>query len=304
MKHSIFPTMAAMAIVLLAHSNTGMAAEASMDESTDNGKPIVIYTSAAGSEQRLSRSGTATLQPGHKLVEAETSIFVDPGKRYQSLIGIGGAITDSSAEVFAKLDPARQADDPWQHPRSLHDGRARTAPESVLALQLDGKVEALVEYAREGMRRVETDRGQHRHHLAEEKSPDPFALFRRPVATADKGDALGRQGGQDFTVEQRVLLVDECVSRLADAQIGLLRGQPVGRYRHRIELELFLEASDANLEKLVKIAADDAQKAQAFQQGRLRVARSLCHRRQRRDPCPRRTLLLFLVCSADRRTIR
>ena len=110
MKHSIFPTMAAMAIVLLAHSNTGMAAEASMDESTDNGKPIVIYTSAAGSEQRLSRSGTATLQPGHKLVEAETSIFVDPGKRYQSLIGIGGAITDSSAEVFAKLDPARQAE--------------------------------------------------------------------------------------------------------------------------------------------------------------------------------------------------
>src|SRR5688572_6500789 len=43
-------------------------------------------------------------------VEAETSIFVDPGKRYQSLIGIGGAITDSSAEVFAKLDPARQAE--------------------------------------------------------------------------------------------------------------------------------------------------------------------------------------------------
>ena len=189
--------------------------------------------------------------------------FADKGVQYRR---------EENEGVFTVTQLTRQADDPWQHPRCLHDGRPRAAPEGILALQLDGEVEALVEYAREGVGRVETDRGQYRHHLAEEKSPDPFALFRCPVATADKGNALGRQGGQDFAVEQRVLLIDERVSRLADAQIGFLRGQPVGRYRHRIELELFLEASDANLEKLVKIAADDAQKAQAFQQGRLRVA--------------------------------
>jgi len=110
MKNPLFPMATAMLVVLLAHSSASVAAEEPMNESRGNDKPVVIYTSAAGSDQRLSKSGTATLQPGHKLVEAETSIFVDPGQRYQSLIGIGGAITDSSAEVFAKLDPARQAE--------------------------------------------------------------------------------------------------------------------------------------------------------------------------------------------------
>lgn len=110
MKHPLFSTAAGMIAVLLAHSPTGAAAEATMRKSPHDGNPIVIYTSAAGSDQRLGRSGTATLRPGHELVEAETSIFVDPGKRYQSLIGIGGAITDSSAEVFAKLDARRQAE--------------------------------------------------------------------------------------------------------------------------------------------------------------------------------------------------
>ena len=110
MKNPVFSTVAAIVVVLLAHSATGVAAETPMEKSSYDGSPIVIYTSAAGSDQRLSNSGTATLRPGHKLVEAETSIFVDPGKRHQSLIGIGGAITDSSAEVFAKLDPARQAE--------------------------------------------------------------------------------------------------------------------------------------------------------------------------------------------------
>lgn len=110
MKNPFFPTVAGMLVVLLAHSATGVAAETPMKKFSNNDSTITIYTSAAGSDQRLSKSGTATLQPGHKLVEAETSIFVDPDKRYQSLIGIGGAITDSSAEVFAKLDSARQAE--------------------------------------------------------------------------------------------------------------------------------------------------------------------------------------------------
>lgn len=110
MNKPLLPAAAAMLVALLAHSGAGVAAETSMKKFTPGDNTITIYTSAAGSGQRLSRSGTATLQPGHKLVEVETSIFVDPDKRYQPLIGIGGAITDSSAEVFAKLDPARQAE--------------------------------------------------------------------------------------------------------------------------------------------------------------------------------------------------
>ena len=35
-------------------------------------------------------------------------VFVDPTKRFQTLIGIGGALTDAAAETFAKLPAARQ----------------------------------------------------------------------------------------------------------------------------------------------------------------------------------------------------
>lgn len=109
MKNFLSPPATAMLAVLMAHSSS-YAAETPMKKFSSNGNTVAIYTSAQGWEQRLSKSGTATLQPGHKLVEVENSIFVDPDKRYQSVLGIGGAITDSSAEVFAKLDPARQTE--------------------------------------------------------------------------------------------------------------------------------------------------------------------------------------------------
>ena len=109
MKNSLFPSATAMLVALMAHSSS-YAAETTVKKFSSNGNTVTLYTSAQGSDQRLSKSGTATLQPGHKLVEVETSIFVDPDKRYQTVLGIGGAITDSSAEVFAKLDPARQAE--------------------------------------------------------------------------------------------------------------------------------------------------------------------------------------------------
>jgi glucosylceramidase len=41
-------------------------------------------------------------------LEYEKSIFVNPGKTFQSLIGIGGAITDASAEVFAAMPEDKQ----------------------------------------------------------------------------------------------------------------------------------------------------------------------------------------------------
>jgi len=71
---------------------------------------VTIYTTAQDSIQRLARTGTATLKPGHTLTEVENSIFVDPSKQHQALLGIGGAITDSSAEVYATLSPEKRAE--------------------------------------------------------------------------------------------------------------------------------------------------------------------------------------------------
>ena len=75
---------------------------------TTSGKSISVYTTAKDSEKRLSLTDTLTFAPGTQPPETEISVFVNPNTRYQTLIGIGGALTDASAEVFAKLPANKQ----------------------------------------------------------------------------------------------------------------------------------------------------------------------------------------------------
>lgn len=67
-----------------------------------------IYTTAKDTDMRLKQTGTSTFEPGVQPLETELSIFVNPAKTFQTFIGIGGAITDASAEVFAKLPKDKQ----------------------------------------------------------------------------------------------------------------------------------------------------------------------------------------------------
>ena len=69
-----------------------------------------VFTTSPAPGQRLSPDGTRALAPAGQPPESEVSIFVSTASRYQSMLGIGGAITDASAEVFARLSPARQAE--------------------------------------------------------------------------------------------------------------------------------------------------------------------------------------------------
>jgi glucosylceramidase len=101
MRHT--PLFAAAVLAL------SMSAAPSAD-AADASATVTIYTTAQDSIQRLARTGTATLKPGHTLTEVENSIFVDPSKQHQALLGIGGAITDSSAEVYATLSPEKRAE--------------------------------------------------------------------------------------------------------------------------------------------------------------------------------------------------
>jgi len=105
----LYPSAVAF-VAMMASAGQATAADNTVKKFSSSVKAVVIHTSAQGSGQRLERSGTVTLAAGHKLVESETSVFIDPDRHYQSLLGIGGATTDSSAEVFAKLDPRRQAE--------------------------------------------------------------------------------------------------------------------------------------------------------------------------------------------------
>lgn len=71
-------------------------------------KQIKVYTTAENTNLRISENGTLTLQEAHQPIESETWIFVDPAKTFQSIVGIGGALTDAAAETFAKLPKETQ----------------------------------------------------------------------------------------------------------------------------------------------------------------------------------------------------
>ena len=70
-------------------------------------KTVTVYTTAKNTNYRISKtdSGLQFSDFGQPL-ETQVCVFVDPTHSFQTLLGIGGAITDASAETFAKM-PAK-----------------------------------------------------------------------------------------------------------------------------------------------------------------------------------------------------
>ncbi len=75
---------------------------------TVDGKEASVFTSADSANLRLSPTGKKLFKEAAQPLESEVSVFVNPSIRFQTFMGIGGAITDASAEVFAKLPAAKQ----------------------------------------------------------------------------------------------------------------------------------------------------------------------------------------------------
>jgi glucosylceramidase len=69
-----------------------------------------IFVTAKDTSLQLTRLADATFGELKQPNERQICVFVDPGKTFQTMVGIGGALTDASAEVFAKLPPAVQQD--------------------------------------------------------------------------------------------------------------------------------------------------------------------------------------------------
>jgi glucosylceramidase len=72
------------------------------------GKKVLVYTTADSTAFRLALTDTVSFTELAQPKETEICVFVDPGKTFQSFLGIGGAITDASAETFYKLPEAKQ----------------------------------------------------------------------------------------------------------------------------------------------------------------------------------------------------
>lgn len=71
-------------------------------------KKVTVYTTAQGTDNKLSQTDALTFHNDVQPPETQVSIFVDPSHTYQTFIGIGGALTDASAETFAKLSADKQ----------------------------------------------------------------------------------------------------------------------------------------------------------------------------------------------------
>jgi len=72
-------------------------------------KKITVYLTAQNTEFRLTRQAeTLHFTDKPQPVETEVAVFVDPSKTFQTMLGIGGALTDASAETFYKLPKDKQ----------------------------------------------------------------------------------------------------------------------------------------------------------------------------------------------------
>lgn len=71
-------------------------------------KPVAVYTTAHNTDYRLTKTETQQFKDFGQPLETQVCVFIDPSKTFQTIVGIGGAITDAAAETLAKMPRAKQ----------------------------------------------------------------------------------------------------------------------------------------------------------------------------------------------------
>lgn len=74
------------------------------------GKQVIVYTTADSTAFRLTPTDTLKFKELIQPVETQVCVFTNPDKTFQTFLGIGGALTDASAETFAKIPVAKQTE--------------------------------------------------------------------------------------------------------------------------------------------------------------------------------------------------
>lgn len=72
------------------------------------GERAVVYITAMDTNLRLAKGEDTEFKDFGQPLETQICVFVDPEKTFQEFLGIGGAITDASAETFYKLPEEKQ----------------------------------------------------------------------------------------------------------------------------------------------------------------------------------------------------
>lgn len=104
MKKLFYPLVA----LLLTSCTENKQQAAALSAFSVDGKKVSVYTTADSTDLRLAATGELEFKQKGQPFENEISVFVDPSKTYQEFFGIGAALTDASAETFAKLPKDKQ----------------------------------------------------------------------------------------------------------------------------------------------------------------------------------------------------
>ena len=99
--------IAVMVVQLLSCKEESKQAATNTSFSTDN-KKIVVYTTADSTNYRLTVTDTLSFKDMGQPFETQLCVFVDPVRTYQTYLGVGAALTDASAETYAKLSKEKQ----------------------------------------------------------------------------------------------------------------------------------------------------------------------------------------------------
>lgn len=95
-------------IVLVSCSNQKTQKSGSVNNFQIEGKNVTIYTTADSTDYRLTQTDKLEFSKLENTSERETYIFADPSLTFQTMLGIGGALTDAAAETFALLPADKQ----------------------------------------------------------------------------------------------------------------------------------------------------------------------------------------------------
>lgn len=107
MKKLFFYVLPVMFIAGINKSTTAQTVASKKNFSTE-GEKILVYITADSTSLKLTATDTLEFKQMGQPVETQVCVFVDPDKSFQTFFGIGAALTDASAETFAKLSAGKQ----------------------------------------------------------------------------------------------------------------------------------------------------------------------------------------------------
>lgn len=102
--------MAACLISVLLSSSWSTSEETLRGSALLEALSAEVYVTAKGTSDRLARKTPVAFSPLEQPDEHAPTIILDKGKTFQTIVGIGGALTDAVAETYFKLPASKRQD--------------------------------------------------------------------------------------------------------------------------------------------------------------------------------------------------